>query len=611
MRKKTQRTHIGGQAVIQGVMMRSKCGMATAVRDDTGEMQTEAIRLTPPEQQAKWKRLPFVRGVVSFVSSLVLGMGALMRSSDVAFTTEEEEPSNLSKWMTEKLKVSVGEILSVISTILGVVLALALFLLLPNYLTSLIADAAPAIGGTGSIWYNLIDGGFRLVIFLCYILFTLLFKSLRETYQYHGAEHKTINCYEYGDELTVENVKKASRLHDRCGTTFIFLVLIVSILIFALVNWALAALHWVTGIGWADAVISFIVKIIFLPVVAGISYEVLRLLSKTDSVLVLPLKAPGYLLQKLTTREPDDPMIECAIAAFKKAKEMEDDPNSPERSFVTETKLSKLLETMKSRFEKRGIDASDAEWIVSLTLDIPRSALSQERIVSRKECREIVNIFDERMTGRPLWYIFGDTDFCGCKIKVDERVLIPRPETELLVRQALAALKDGDSMLDLCTGSGAIAVAVAVEAAKKKSVTIVGADISEDALEVARENARINQASVTFVKADLFDGIRGKFDLITANPPYIKSGEIASLDQEVRDFEPRIALDGGEDGLDFYRRIAERIRRYIVRGGMCIMECGEGQAQEIIRIFRETARCDFAMVVRDDAGVERIVKIGF
>ena len=611
MRKKIQRTHIGGQAVIQGVMMRSKCGMATAVRDDTGDMQTEAIRLTPPEQQAKWKRLPFVRGVVSFVSSLVLGMGALMRSSDIAFTTEEEEPSNLSKWMTEKLKVSVGEILSVISTILGVVLALALFLLLPNYLTSLIADAAPAIGGTGSVWYNLIDGGFRLVIFLCYILFTLLFKSLRETYQYHGAEHKTINCYEYGDELTVENVKKASRLHDRCGTTFIFLVLIVSILIFALVNWALAALHWVTGIGWADGIISFIVKIIFLPVVAGISYEVLRLLSKTDSVLVLPLKAPGYLLQKLTTREPDDPMIECAIAAFKKAKEMEDDPNSPERSFVTETKLSKLLETMKSRFEKRGIDASDAEWIVSLTLNIPRSALSQERIVSRKECREIINIFDERMTGRPLWYIFGDTDFCGCKIKVDERVLIPRPETELLVRQALAALKDGDSMLDLCTGSGAIAVAVAVEAAKKKSVTIVGADISEDALEVARENARINQASVTFVKADLFDGIRGKFDLITANPPYIKSGEIASLDQEVRDFEPRIALDGGEDGLDFYRRIAERIRRYIVRGGMCIMECGEGQAQEIIRIFRETARCDFAMVLRDDAGVERIVKIGF
>ena len=356
MRKKKQRTHIGGQAVIQGVMMRSKCGMATVVRDDTGEMQTEAIRITPPEQQAKWKRLPFIRGVVSFISSLVLGMGALMRSSDVAFTTEEE-PSNLSKWMTEHLKISVSEILSLISTLLGVILALGLFLFLPNYLTALIADAAPAIGGTGSIWYNLIEGGFRLVIFLCYILFTLLFRSLRETYQYHGAEHKTINCYEYGDDLTVENVKKASRLHDRCGTTFIFLVLVVSIVIFALVNWALSALNWITGVEWADFLISFLLKLLFLPVVAGISYEVLRLLSKTDSVLVLPLKAPGYLLQMLTTREPDDAMIECAIGAFRKAKEMEDDPSSPERTFVTETKLSKLLETMKTRFEKSGIDA--------------------------------------------------------------------------------------------------------------------------------------------------------------------------------------------------------------------------------------------------------------
>ena len=610
MRKKKQRTHIGGQAVIQGVMMRSKCGMATVVRDDTGEMQTEAIRITPPEQQAKWKRLPFIRGVVSFISSLVLGMGALMRSSDVAFTTEEE-PSNLSKWMTEHLKISVSEILSLISTLLGVILALGLFLFLPNYLTALIADAAPAIGGTGSIWYNLIEGGFRLVIFLCYILFTLLFRSLRETYQYHGAEHKTINCYEYGDDLTVENVKKASRLHDRCGTTFIFLVLVVSIVIFALVNWALSALNWITGVEWADFLISFLLKLLFLPVVAGISYEVLRLLSKTDSVLVLPLKAPGYLLQMLTAREPDDAMIECAIGAFRKAKEMEDDPSSPERTFVTETKLSKLLETMKTRFEKSGIDASDAEWIVSLNLNIPRSALSQERIVSRKECKEIVAVFEERMTGRPLWYIYGNVDFCGYKIKVDERVLIPRPETELLVRQATLVLKDGDSMLDLCTGSGAIAVAVACEAAKNKTITVVGSDISEGALEVARENARINQAGVTFVKADLFDGVRGKFDLITANPPYIKSDEIATLDKEVRDFEPRIALDGGADGLDYYRRIAERIRRFIVRGGMCIMECGEGQAQEIIRIFREVARCDFAMVVRDDFGVERIVKIGF
>ena len=560
--------------------------------------------------EKKWKRFPFIRGVVNFVSSLVLGMKALMRSSEVAITEEEEQPSKLSKWIADHWKISVGEILSVISTVLGVAIAVVLFMFLPNYFTALIYEAAPAIGGSGSIWYNLIEGGFRFAVFLLYILFTLLFAPLRETYRYHGAEHKTINCYEYGDELTVENVKKASRLHDRCGTTFLFLVLIISIFVFALANWALS-LTGMTGIRWADFLISFLVKIALLPVVAAISYEILRLLSKTDSVVVLPLKAPGYLLQMLTTKEPDDKMIECAICAFEKAKDMDDDPESPEKTFITEAKLSALLAMMKKSFAEKDIDASDAEWIASIGLNIPRSALSEERVVSRKECAAILKVFEERLTGRPLWYIYGDTEFYGYPFKVDERVLIPRPETEILVRQAVASLKDGDSMLDLCTGCGAIAVAVACEAAKDKNVTVTATDISEDALDVARENARLNKANVQFVKADLFGGVRGRYNLITANPPYVRSAEIATLSRDVRDFEPHLALDGGVDGLDYYRRIAEKINRYIVRGGMCILECGEGQAQEIIRIFRTVARCDFAMVVRDLAGVERIVKIGF
>ena len=612
MRKKTQRTYIGGQAVIQGVMMRSKSGMATVVRDDNGELQTEAKRITPPEKRKKWLRFPFVRGVVSFISSLVLGMKSLLRSSEVA-VADDEEPSKFTKWVAEHWKISVGDIVTTISTVLGVALAVVLFMFLPHYFADLIADAAPSVisrEGVNAIWYSLIEGGFRFIIFLLYILFTLLFASLRETYCYHGAEHKTINCYEYGDELTVENVKKASRLHDRCGTTFIFLVLVISIFVFALANWLLA-LTGMTGIGWVDFFISLVVKIALLPVVAAISYEILRLLSRTDSVLVLPLKAPGYLLQMLTTREPDEKMIECAICAFRKAKEMDDDPDSPEKTFATECKLSELLEMMKKSFAGKDIDGADAEWIVSLELDVPRSALSQERIVSRKECRRILEKFEQRLTGRPLWYIYGDAEFYGYTFKVDERVLIPRPETEILVRNAVASLKDGDSMLDLCTGSGAIAIAVACEAAKDKNVSVTATDISEGALEVARENARLNKANVTFVRSDLFGGVRGRYNLITANPPYVRSAEIASLPKDVRDFEPHLALDGGVDGLDYYRRIAEKINRYIVRGGMCILECGEGQAQEIIRIFRTVARCDFAMVVRDLAGVERVVKIGF
>ncbi len=612
MKKKTQRTYIGGQAVIRGVMMRGKRGMATVVRDENGEMQMEAKRTTPPEKRKKWTRVPFLRGVYSFFSSFVCGMKALLRSSEAAIA-DDEEPSKLTKWVAEHWKVSLGDIVTTVSTVLGVAVAVVLFMFLPNYFADLIAEAAPnAVGreGVQAIWYNLIEGGFRFVIFLLYILFTLIFKSMRETYCYHGAEHKTINCYEYGLDLTVENVKKSSRLHDRCGTTFIFLVLVVSIFVFALANWLLG-LTGMTGIGVLDYILLLLVKIALLPVVMAVSYEILRLLSLTDSPVVLPLKAPGYLLQLLTTREPDEEMIACAVAAFQKALEMDEDPASPEKTFATETKLSKLLAMMKKSFAEQGIDASDAEWIASINLNIPRSALTQERVVSRKECKGILEIFEERMTGRPLWYIYGDTEFYGYTLKVDERVLIPRPETELLVRQAVSALKDGDSVLDLCTGSGAVAIAVACEAAKDKTVTVVASDLSEDALEVARENARLNKANVTFVRADIFNGVRGRFNLITANPPYVQSAEIASLPKDVRDFEPHDALDGGVDGLVFYRRIAEKIGRYIVRGGMCILECGEGQAQEIIRIFRTVARCDFAMVVRDWNGVERVVKIGF
>ncbi len=609
--KKTNRTYIGGQAVIQGVMMRGKRGMATVVRDDNGELQLEAKRITPPEKRSVFTRVPFVRGVINFVSSLVVGMGALLRSSEVAIV-EEETPSKFSKWLEEKWKISVGDIVMTVAAVLGVAIALVLFLWLPGFLTGLISKAAPAIGTRKDIYYNLIEGGFRLVIFIGYILLTLLMPSMRDTYRYHGAEHKTINCYEYGLPLTTENVKKCSRLHDRCGTTFLFIVMIISIVLFALANWLIFGLAGLeTGKAALNNLVAFVIKLLLLPVVAGISYEILKFFSLFQSPLVLPFKAPGFLLQKLTTKEPDDAMIECAVKAFEKVLDMDANPESPEKMFATSCKLSKLSADMKKHFAEKEIDGSDAEWILSLSLNVPRSALTQERIISQAECKKILEIYEQRLTGRPLWYIYGNTDFYGYTFKVDERVLIPRPETEILVRQAVSALKDGDSMLDLCTGSGAIAVAVACEAAKDKNVSVTATDISDGAIELARENARINKANVSFIKSDLFEKVRGRYNLITVNPPYVKSGEIGALARDVREFEPHLALDGGVDGLDFYRRIAQKINRFIARGGLCIMEVGENQAQDVIRIFRENSRCDFAMVVKDLSGVERVVKIGF
>ncbi len=607
MKKKKKFTYIGGQAVIQGVMMRGRSGMATVVRDDNGQLQMEAKRITPPEERKKWMRLVFVRGVVNFILSLVNGMQALLRSSEVAIVEEDEAPPKLNKWVAEKWKVSVSDIVTAIATLLGVLIALALFIILPQFLSRLIADNFPESVPRGGIWYYLLEGGFRLVIFVCYILFTLIFKSLRETYCYHGAEHKTINCYERGLPLTVENVKSCSRLHDRCGTTFLFIVMFISIVLFALVGWLFSTYVPIEN-KFLDRVVEFLLKLAMLPIVAGVSYEVLKLLAKIQNPIVLPLKAPGYLLQKLTTREPTNEMIECAILAFEKVLEMDADPESPEKTFVTETKLSKLQEMMKKHFAQKDIDEADAEWILSLTLEIPRSELKTERVVSRKECAKILSLYEERLTGRPLWYIFGNTEFYGYTIEVDERVLIPRPETEVLVQQAVAALSEGDKMLDLCTGSGAIAVAVACECAKDRNISVTAVDISDDALEVARKNVRLNKANVTVFKSDLFENVRGKFNLITANPPYVKTGEIAGLQREVRDFEPRLALDGGEDGLEFYRRIASKVNRYIVRGGMLILECGENQARDILKIF---SHCDYAMVVKDLSGKERVVKIVF
>ena len=623
MKKKTQRTYIGGQAVIQGVMMRGKSGMATVVRDDKGELHMEAKRIKPPEKRGKWTRIPFLRGIVNFVLSLVDGMKALLRSSEVA-VVDDESSTKFSAWIEEKWKVSASDIITFIATLFGVVLAVGLFVFLPNYLTKLINDAVcgwhmPAgelrdlpNWGQGGLFYNLIEGGFRLIIFILYILFTLIFRPLRETYRYHGAEHKTINCYEYGMPLTKENVKSCSRLHDRCGTTFIFIVLLISILMFALAGYLVKG---VAGMRIAndklDTFVMIIIKFVCLPLVAGVSYEVLKLLSLSSSLALLPLKAPGYLMQMLTTREPSDDMIECAIEAFEKVLDMDSNPDSPEKTFATEERLSKLLAMMKKGFKAKGIDETDAEWIAALILDIPRSSLSEEKIVKQEYCKRILDVYESRLTGRPLWYIFGNTNFYGYRINVDERVLIPRPETEILVREAVASLREGDSILDLCTGSGAVAIAIACEAAKDKMVSVTATDISEDALEVARGNARLNKASINFVKADLFDGVRGRYNLITANPPYIRREEIATLQREVRDFEPRIALDGGVDGLDFYRRIASKVSRYIARGGLLILECGENQAQDIIKIFTTTSRCDYAMVVRDLSGVERVIKIGF
>ena len=598
-KKKDCRTYIGGQAVLEGVMMRGRKAYATAVRDPEGNIQVESRRLHPSKKMRIASKIPLVRGVINFVSSLVTGSKILMRSAEVY--GDVGEPSRFEKWCEAKLHINMMSVVSFIATLVGIVLAVGLFVALPLWLTNLIFPERL----WWTIGYNLAQGGLRLVIFILYIVVITAMRDIRRVFMYHGAEHKTITCFEKGLELTPENAKTCSRIHDRCGTTFLFLVIAISIVVFSVVNWLLKDAFGSIENSVLQFLAQFGIKILFLPVVAGVSYEVLKLLAKTKSKIFLPLKAPGFALQKLTTREPSDDMLEVAIAAFKRVYEMDADESIPESTFTVSKTVKKYLEELKVLFAEKGIDESDAEWLVSVKTGVARSELANcDAVLVPSKVREMDAVAGERMGGRPLWYILGDTEFYGYKIKVDERVLIPRPETELLAELAIKTVEDGNKVLDLCTGSGCIAIAVRREV-KDKEITVTAADISAEALELAKENAKANLAEIKFIESDLFEKVRGKFNLIVCNPPYIKSEDLAGLQSEVKDHEPVPALDGGKDGLDFYRRLAAEAPKHLVRGGTLLMECGAGQAQEIVKLFK---KFDYTMISRDYNDVERFVR---
>ncbi|MGN1372884.1 MAG: peptide chain release factor N(5)-glutamine methyltransferase [Candidatus Coproplasma sp.] len=608
--KKNKRicSSVGGQAVLEGVMMMGKTSYCTAVRDGDGQIQIEKTRIKRSKALVTASKIPFVRGCVNMVTSMARGMHALNRSSDV-YASDESEPSRLEKWFAEKLKISFSTLISVIGTVLGIALAFALFMWLPiAVVDGLIIKYLWTDLSQASVWYYVLRGGLKLIIFLAYLGLVMILKDIRRLYRYHGAEHKTINCYEQGLELTKENVMKCSRIHDRCGTSFLFIVLIINIAVIGLVTWALGISEVTIPNGALRTLANLGVEIVLLPVITGISYEFLKLFAHITSPVGVIFKWPGMLMQKVfTTREPDEEMVEVAIAAFKAAMEMDENPELPETSFITGGLLPKLLEETKKKFAEKGIDESDAEWIYSIVLDMNRSELDTQRLVKPSEMRKICEIVDKRMTGRPLWYIIGDVDFYDCKIKVDERALIPRPETELLAQQAVNAIEDGDKVLDMCTGSGCIAIAIAKHL-KGKKAQITAADVSDAAIMLAKENANYNSVDITFVQSDLFSKVHGRFNLIVCNPPYIKSGEIPYLQSEVKDYEPRIALDGGDDGLEFYRRLSQEVSRYITRGGMLMLEVGEGQAEDVLKLFPKR---EYAMIVKDFSGVERILKIAF
>ena len=578
---------------MEGVMMRGESSMATAVRDADGIVRVEAKRIKPAKEKSLFLRLPIVRGVVSFISSLFVGMRVLLRSAEVY---GEEEPSKFEKWLAEKLKIDIFSVIGTLAVFVGLFLAVFLFMWLPQATRGLLENIFNVSFG---VWAtNFIEGGLKLLIFILYIFLCSLIKDVKRTFMYHGAEHKTISCNEKGFDLTVENAKTCSRVHDRCGTTFMVFVMLISILTFAVFE---------SLVGESiDGILRVGCKLLLLPVVAGLSYELLKGLAKTSCWVFYPLKVPGLLLQRITTKEPDDDMLEVAIIAFKKVMEMDNDHSIPECDFVLPKKCNQLLKETKEILNQGGVtEDAEAEWILSIILDVKRSELDTDKLITPKYIERINKVVKERLSGKPLWYCIGDTDFYGYTINVDQRVLIPRPETEILVEKALKCIKKEHKVLDLCTGSGAIAIAI-----KKESGAVVFAsDVSRDAIDLASENAKCNGADITFIESDLFNAFgEEKFDVIVTNPPYIKSSDILTLQNEVKDFEPILALDGGEDGLDFYRLIAKECPKYLNENGVILLEIGYNQGEDVKNLFSDFSSVE---IIKDYENNDRIIKAVF
>ncbi len=293
---KNFKTSIGGQALIEGVMMRGPRKTAMAVRKPDGELETQIWDNKPARV---WNRIPLVRGVVNMVSSLVVGYRCLMKSAEISTEgLEEEEPSRLEKWLEEKLGDNLMKAVMLVGSVLGVVIAVGLFMFLPAWLVGLGEGVLPR-------WaMSLIEGFIKIGVFLAYMALVGLMPDMRRLFQYHGAEHKTIACYEAGEELTPENIRKYPRFHPRCGTSFIVIVLILGILIFSVVT-------------WSNALVRTVLKLCLLPVVVGIAYELIKLAGRYDNLFTRIISFPGLKIQHLTTREPDDSMIEAAIASMK------------------------------------------------------------------------------------------------------------------------------------------------------------------------------------------------------------------------------------------------------------------------------------------------------
>ncbi len=297
--KEVKKTSIGGQALIEGIMMKGPSKIATAVRKPDGEIQIKESDINPLFKH-KFFKLPIIRGSFVLIDAMIGGVKELMYSAE--FYGDDYEEDALDKFLKKVFKDKADTAIIYASVIIAMIFSIGIFMLGPTLLTNFLKSVI-----TNSLLLNLVEGVIRVVLFVGYVYLVSKLEDIKRVFMYHGAEHKTIYCYENGEELTVENVRKYSTLHPRCGTSFMINVMLISIIVFSF-------------FGWPNPLMRLVIRIAMLPVIAGLSYELNRYVGRcaSDNIFTKIITYPGFLIQKITTKEPDDSMMEVAIAAMKR-----------------------------------------------------------------------------------------------------------------------------------------------------------------------------------------------------------------------------------------------------------------------------------------------------
>ncbi len=576
---------MGGQAVIEGVMMRGSKSLATAVRTPKGNIEINYKDNRPITKKHPILNIPFLRGFFVLIESMKIGMESLNYSASF-LDDEDEEPTKFELWLEKKLGKRANDVIIGFTMIISFIFSIGLFVALPTGIASIFKNM-----GASNLALNLIEAFIRISILIGYMYVISKMKDIYRLFQYHGAEHKTIFCYESMEELTVENVRKQPRLHPRCGTNFMFLIMFVSIVIFSCT-------------GWGGIVERLLLRIILIPVVTGISYELIKWLGKSDGKLARIIAYPGLKLQLLTTKEPDDSQIEVAIASLKAAEGIED---------LNKT-IEELINTGTKTLKDNGIDTArlDTELLLGNVIEKERLYLitHKEETIGKDQCDEFFELIEKRRKKMPVKYILNKCEFMGIDLHVEEGVLIPRDDTELLVDEVLKNISEDDEkqICDLCCGSGAIGISLACLRKNIKVDLLDYYPIPEKVTLINIEKHNL-QERVSFSKSDLLDvciKASKKYDIIVSNPPYIEEEEIEKLMDDVQKYEPHTALSGGIDGLDFYKKIVNQSIEVLNENGILAFEIGYNQGKAVKSLMEENNFKD-VRVIKDFASLDRIV----